>query len=142
MGKCQNSVVVAAPIEKVWAAIRDFHDLAWAPNVVQKVDKVGSKTGDQPGAKRVLNGAFHETLLGVDEFEKTIRYSIDDGPGAVAKDAIKNYVGTVHLFPVTSDNSTFVEWASQYDSADSGAVGELCNPVYQALLKDLAAHFG
>ena len=142
MGKCYNSVVVKAPVDKVWATIRDFHKIQdWAPNVISDVKVVGALKGDQIGAKRVLNDAFHETLQGLDDVARTIQYTIDDGPGPVAKNAVRNYVGTVKVYPITSDGSTFVEWLSSYDSANSSAVGELCNPVYQALLKDLAGKF-
>ncbi|WP_083394797.1 SRPBCC family protein [Marinobacter sp. AC-23] len=63
MGKTYQSIVVNAPAEKIWNALRDFHDLSWAPDVISDVDVVGEKKGDQSGAKRVLNGAFHETCV-------------------------------------------------------------------------------
>lgn len=63
---CYNSAVVNAPAEKVWETIKNFHDLSWCKNVVQKVAVVGSKKGNEIGAKRVLNDAFHETLLSID----------------------------------------------------------------------------
>ena len=66
--------------------------------------------------------------------------SIDDGPGAVAKDAVSNYIGAVQLHPVTDTGQTLVVWTSSYDSDDSEAVGELCNPIYRALLAQLKAH--
>ncbi len=142
MGKCYNSVVVQAPVEKVWDTIRDFHKIQdWAPNVISDIKVVGELKGDQIGAKRVLNDAFHETLQGLDDVSRTIQYTIDNGPGAVAKDKVRNYVGTVKIYPITSNNTTFVEWLSNFDSPNSSAVGELCNPVYQALLKDLAGKF-
>ena len=68
-------------------------------------------------------------------------YSIDDGPGPVARSAVKNYIGAARVLPITENNSTFVEWQSTYDSPDDAAVGELCNPIYQALLKALKKHF-
>ena len=140
MGSCYNSIVVKAPIDTVWSTVRDFHDLSWAKGVATKVDVVGDVKGDRAGAKRVLNDAFHETLLEVSEATHTVRYSIDDGPGPVAKDQVRNYIGTLKLFAVTMDYTTFVEWTSSYDSANPDAVGELCNPVYHALLQALKAH--
>ena len=141
MGKCYNTVIVNAPVEKVWAALRNFHDLSWAKGVIEKLDVVGDLKGDQVGAKRVLNGAFHETLQGLDDLKRTFQYTIDDGPGPVAKDAVRNYVGTVRVSPVTANNTTFVEWASRYDSPKDSEVGEFCNPIYQALLGALEKHF-
>jgi len=141
MGKCYNSVVVDAPCEAVWKALREFHDLSWAAGVVTHVDKVGDLAGDEVGAKRILNGVFHETLVLLDDTERTFMYCIDDGPGPVAQGAVKNYVGAARVLPITENNSTFVEWQSTYDSSDEAAVGELCNPIYQALLQALKKHF-
>ncbi len=141
MGTCYNSVVVNAPCEKVWETIRKFHDLSWAATVVTHVEKVGECESDQVGAKRILNGAFHETLVSIDDKERTFMYRIDDGPGPVAKDAVKNYIGAARVLPITENDTTFVEWQSNYESPDDAAVGELCNPIYQALLNALKQHF-
>ena len=142
MGLCYNTAVVNAPVEKVWEAIRDFHDLGWSKNVVTSVETVGDAGGGDIGARRVLNGAFHETLQTLDEEERSLTYSIDDGPGPVAKDAVSNFVGAVRLWPVTQNETTFVEWQASYESQDDDAVGDFCNPIYQGLLKDLQEHFG
>ena len=40
---CYNSIVVNAPVDKVWAAMRDFHDMSWASGVIEKVDPVGDR---------------------------------------------------------------------------------------------------
>ena len=141
MGKCYNSTTVDAPCDEVWAAVSNFHDLSWAPDVINSVEVVGIRKADQIGAQRVLNGVFHETLLSLDNLHRTLAYSIDDGPDAVARDAVKNYVGRIHVSPITAYNGTFVEWESTYDSANTDAVGELCNPIYQALLAALRGHF-
>jgi hypothetical protein len=138
---CYNSTVVNANAEKVWEKLNDFHDLSWSKNVVEDVEKVGNKDGDEPGAKRELNGAFHETLLSLNNEAKTLSYSIDDGPGAVAKDNVNGYVGSVTVFPVTDTGSAFVEWKSDWDNEKEERVAELCNPIYHALLQDLKAHF-
>ena len=137
---CCNSTVVNAPVEKVWARLRDFHDLSWCPNVVSKVEKVGGLAGTQIGAKRVLDGAFHETLLALDDSERAIRYRIDDGPGAVSKENVQGYIGEVRLFPVTDANATLVLWTSHWDSS-GGGVAEFCDPIYRALLADLKKTF-
>lgn len=141
MGHCFNSAVVDAPTEKTWETIRDFYSLDWAAPVVERVDRVGDFDGDQPGAKRVLNGVFHETLLMLDDVNHHFSYSIDDGPGPVAKDLVANYLGEVKLHPVTDTGQTLVVWTSSFESNDSEAVGELCNPIYQALLATLKAYF-
>jgi hypothetical protein len=141
MGKCYNSAVINAPSDKVWSTIRDFHDLTWATGVVTKVTAVGNLKGNQIGAKRVLNDAFHETLLSLDDHERTLSYSIDDGPGPVAKDSVANYIGNVRLVPITESNTTLIVWQSSFDAPNAAAVSDFLDPIYQALLKALQQHF-
>jgi len=138
---CYNSIVVNAPIEHVWNTIRHFHDLGWGEPVVTSVDIVGDVPGDEVGAKRILNGVFHETLREIDETEHRFVYSIDDGPDPVSKGLVDNYIGTVELHPVTADSSTFVVWRSNCDSDNAEAVADFCNPIYAALLDALKTCF-
>jgi len=141
MGKCYNSAVINAPPDNVWRTIRDFHDLTWAPGVVTKAAVVGNLKGNQIGAKRVLNDAFHETLLSLDDHEQTLSYSIDDGPGPVAKDSVANYIGRWRVLPITENNTALIEFESSFDAPNAAAVSDFCNPIYQALLKALKQHF-
>lgn len=141
MGNCYNSTTVNAPIEKVWEMIKNFHQLEWAAPVATKVDIVGELPGTQVGARRILNDAFHETLLSVDDINYRFSYSIDDGPGPVAKDVIANYIGRVELFPITDSGGTFVKWTSEFESANEGQVTEFCNPIYSGLLAALKTRF-
>ena len=136
MGSTFQEIEIKAPAETVWQAIRDFHDLSWTPNVVQKVDIVGDKSGDQPGAGRVLNGMFHETLRTLDDVAKTFTYSIDDGPGPLSDGQMKNYVGRVVVEHTAT--GTRVEWTSNWDMNDD-AIQEFCHPIYLALLDDMKA---
>ncbi len=139
MGACHNKIEISAPVGKVWDKIKDFHDLSWARGVIEKLDKVGDKSGDQVGAKRVLNDAFHESLLSIDHDNFSFTYSIDDGPGPVAKDLVSHYKGVVTLSPV--GNATLVEWNSSYESKADSEVADFCNPIYQALLESMKASF-
>lgn len=141
MGACYNSTVVDASLEDVWEVIRDFHNVEWAEGVVKDIEVVGEASGDQVGAQRILNGVFHETLLGMSEIDMSIQYSIDDGPGPIAEDLVDNYIGSIQLSPVTDTDCTFVEWSCNYESDDDETVGEFCNPIYQALLGALKKHF-
>lgn len=138
---CNNSVVVNAPSEKVWDTLKNFHDLSWAPNVITKVDKIGDKNEYEVGAKRILNDAFHETLLSVNESDKMFSYSIDDGPGPVSKNNVEGYVGIVSVQSVTDNDTSFVSWVSAWKSEKDGGVADFCNQIYHALLQDLKAHF-
>jgi len=136
MGQTYQSIVINALADTGWDAIKDFHDLSWAPNVIEKVEVVGGAGGGDVGAKRVLNDAFHETLLGIDEDGKTFNYSIDDGPPPLTKDSNLEYVGVVMVSPITEGEGCFVEWSSSWDTADD-AVHDFVNPIYVALLGDM-----
>ena len=134
MGSTFQEIEIKAPADKVWKTIRDFHDLSWAPNVVKGVDVVGNKPGDKPGAGRVLNGAFHETLRTLDDTGKTFTYSIDDGPSPVSKDDVNNYVGRVLVEHLAT--GTRVEWSSSWQQNDAAA-HDFCHAIYVALLNDM-----
>jgi hypothetical protein len=114
--------------------------MSWAAGVIEKLEPVGETGGTRIGARRILNGVFPETLLALDDVNRELKYSIDDGPGPVAKDQVAGYVGTVRVFPVTDGNGTFVEWSSSWQDS-KGGVKEFCDPIYQALLGALQKHF-
>lgn len=138
---CYNSIVINKTVDEVWTAFRDFHDFSWSKNVITKVDKIGDKTGQEIGAKRILNDAFHETLLSYNDGTKNLTYSIDDGPGPVSKDNVEGYIGEISVVPITENNTSFVEWISNWNSSKDGGVADFCNPIYHALLQDLKSHF-
>ena len=138
MPQCYQSIVIAAPIEDVWATVKNFHDFSWATGVIDSCEDVGDIGGTEIGAKRILNGAFHETLLECNEASYRIRYSIDDGPSPVSAQEVKNYVGTLQLRPVTLSNATFVEWRSVWESQSEEA-RDFCHQIYVALLRTLAS---
>ena len=139
MPKCYQTRVINAPIEKVWEAIHNFHDLSWAPNVISSVTKVGEVEGTTVGAKRILNDAFHETLLSVCDKSYTFSYSIDEGVSPVSSKEVSNYVGNVKLFSVTLTNETFIEWESSWD-ANTPEAEAFCHTIYVSLMNDLNAN--
>ncbi len=134
MGTTHQEILINRAAHVVWNAIRDFHDLSWAPNVVSDVTRVGDNAGDQPGAGRVLNGVFHETLKSIDDDAMTFSYSIDDGPSPVSKEEVSNYIGRVAV--ESSGDGTRVEWTSSWDQNDD-PVHDFCHAIYVALLNDM-----
>jgi hypothetical protein len=132
---CYNSIIIDAPIDKVWSTIRDFQDTSWAKGVVESHTHVGDLPGSQVGSQRKLNDLFEETLVALDDKNRTFSYSIDECKGTpIEKGKVTNYVGTVRLCPLTDGDKTFFEWTSTWDWSEGG-VAEFCNPIYQALLK-------
>lgn len=138
MPSTNQSIVINADLEDVWAKFGSFHDLSWAPKVVTSVEKIGDTSGTEIGAKRILNGVFLETLLSVDEVNHIISYSIDDGPSPVSKEEVSNYIGTIRLS--SADEGTLVEWDSDWDSNSDDAIA-FCSGIYVALLGELKAAF-
>lgn len=132
---CYNKIEISTSPNAVWETIANFHNMSWAANVITSLDIVGDKKGYEVGAKRILNKAFHETLTSVDAEKLTFSYSIDDGPGPVAKEAVSNYIGVVKLS--SSGDGTLVEWSSTFDTSSESEVVEFCDPIYQALLSAL-----
>ena len=100
-------------------------------------ESVGDTSGIEIGAKRILNNAFHETLLESNESEHRVRYSIDDGPSPASASEVRDYIGQVQLKPITLNNATFVEWSSSWESTSEEA-RDFCHQIYMALLKALA----
>lgn len=106
MPSTYQSNLINAPVEKVWAAISNFHDLSWAPNVVSSCESVGDTSGTEVGAKRILNGAFEAALMDVDVAAHRMKYSIDNGPSPVSSSEVSNYTGEIKQTPVTMQDST------------------------------------
>lgn len=135
MPTTDQSRLINAPIEEVWARFSDFHDLSWASEIINSVERIGDIPGGRVGAKRLLNGAFHETLLAIDHENKTLTYSIDQGPPPL--DAVSNYKGVVRLSSEPETGRTLVQWSSSWQSDSEDAV-DFCHNIYVALLDALA----
>lgn len=142
MGSTYQSTVVSASADSVWSRLRDFHDMSWAPGVVESCRAAGGESGTEVGARRVLKDAFFETLREIDDERRLLEYSIDDGPSPVGENEVQEYRGTVQVRPVTDTGHAFVEWSSRWrDSDGDQAVHDFCSPIYEALLAELKASF-
>ena len=140
MGNTHQTIEIDAPLENVWAKISDFHNMDWASGVIASclsIDKIGSR---EVGAKRLLNGAIHETLLELDSEQHIMRYSIDDGPSPIASNEVSNYIGVITLTPSTGSGQTSVEWTSSWQGNEVAAT-KFCSGVYNALLAALKTSF-
>lgn len=140
MPRTYQSRTIPAPLESVWSRLRDFHDMSWAPNVVEQLDVIGDTGGDRPGARRALNRVFHETLLEIDDDEHRLVYSIDEGPSPVSSSEVSDYRGIVRASPDPEGNGTLVEWSSSW-KAESDEAEAFCGGIYSALLEELARAF-
>lgn len=136
MPRTYQSIVIDAPAARVWQALRDFHDVSWAPEALQTCTPVGELKGDQIGARRVLNDAFHETLLVLSDLDRTIKYRLDDGPSPVSPAEVQNFVAVIRVHPVTADDAAFVEWSASWEAGDDAAC-DFSGGIYAALLAEL-----
>ncbi len=138
MGTTYQSIVIQLPPESVWHSVRDFHDMSWTPNVITSLDRIGDRQGNEVGAGRVLNGAFHETLQAIDDDGHTFSYSIDEGPSPISSSDVHDYVGRVTVKATPDGGGSLVEWSSSWEDNDEAAY-EFCHGIYVALLDDMKA---
>ena len=140
MGKTYQTAVINATVSQVWNKIKNFHDMSWCSAVVEKCEAVGGKPGDQIGARRILNDAFHETLVELSELDKSFKYSIDDGPAPVSKSDVKDYIGAVRLIAITDNDTCLIEWSSSWEAPKDDAC-DFCHNIYVAVLNELKKAF-
>jgi NADPH:quinone reductase-like Zn-dependent oxidoreductase len=114
MIRVRRSAIVDAPIERVWAVLRDFNShSAWHPAVGPSHIE-GGEAPDQVGCVRnfVLKDGNHirEQLLALSDRDFISTYCILD-----ATLPMRDYVATVQLKPVTDGNRTFWHWESTFN---------------------------
>jgi mxaD protein len=113
-----DSIVIDAPVEKVWEAVRDFDGLArWHPMFSSGVIKSG--TNNEVGAVRTMTvkdgPSFDEELLSWDASNRKFTYRlIDPVPLPVA-----SYFGSFQVVEVKK-GSTAVLWSSRYLNNSDG----------------------
>ncbi len=145
MARAHASSVINAPIEQVWARIRDFNGMPkWHPGIA-KSEIVGSQPSDQVGCVRVLtlgNGAVvRERLLELSDMGHHYSYTILDSPLPVA-----NYRATLRLRRISDGNRTHADWTATFEAnpPDKQAEAEqmISNDVFQGGFNALKKLFG
>ena len=108
-----RSTVIDAPIERVWAVLRDFNSHADWHEVVEASRIEGDERGDQVGCVRSFTlrdgNRIREQLLSLSDSENKSTYCIVE-----ATLPLQRYVATVTLKPVTDGNRTFWHWESTF----------------------------
>ena len=118
MAKAYWSTVVDAPVDQVWAAVRDFDGLGtWNAEMVPTCEIEEGRSADQVGSVRTFtlaNGAhLREKLLAHSDLDRSYSYDFQKHPF----EGVENYVSTIHVLPLTDTNQTFVEWWTTFDCA-------------------------
>lgn len=114
MIRVTRSTIIDAPIERVWAILRDFNShIDWHPIIAESHIENGDPS-DQIGCVRnfTLKNGNHirEQLLTLSDSDFVSTYCILD-----ATIPLRRYVATVRLKPVTDGRRTFWHWESTFD---------------------------
>ena len=126
-----RSTVIDAPIERVWAVLRDFnsHD-RWHP-AIEASHIEGGERSDQVGCVRsfTLKDGNHirEQLLTLSDRDHRSTYCIVE-----ATVPLQRYVATITLKPVTDGQRTFWHWESTF-ATPPGREAELRDMVAQGV---------
>jgi mxaD protein len=109
--KVVKSVDIAAPVDKVWDAVKDFDSLnKWHPGFSQ--DEIQKGKNNEPGAVRKLTvkdgPSFTEELLAFDASKHTYRYRIIESPLPLHK-----YVSRITVSPGPKGGS-HVTWSGTF----------------------------
>lgn len=141
MAKAYASTIIHAPVEAVWATVRDFNALPeWNPAVTDSEIEDGMAS-DVVGCVRSfhLGDGSHvrERLLSLDDSRYSFSYNFETPAFPV-----ENYVAGMELIPVTNGDHTFVQWWAEFDEKpeDKGKFVEIVSTnVFAAGLSALAA---
>ncbi|MCV3205566.1 zinc-binding dehydrogenase [Mesorhizobium sp. YC-39] len=113
MVKVCQSTIIDAPIDEVWAILRDFngHD-RWHPAIAFS-EIEGGEPVDAVGSVRHFRlkdgGESREQLLALSDKDRRLSYCLLEAPLP-----LMGYVASVRLKPVTDGNATFWEWRSEF----------------------------
>lgn len=111
--KVMRSVIIEAPVDRVWAAVRDFDGVAkWNPGVTAARMETGAPTA--VGSIRhldIVDGTvFRETLLAHSDIDRLYAYDIVEGPLPC-----RDYVAVHRFIPITEGNLTLGIWEGEFD---------------------------
>ena len=111
--KVRRSVVIDAPIARVWAAVRSFDGVAaWNPGVSAARMETGSPTavGSIRSLDIVDGSCFRETLLAHSDLEHFYSYDIIESPLPC-----RNSVSTHRFIEITDGDKTLGIWEGEFD---------------------------
>src|SRR5215207_3080747 len=137
-----RSTIIDAPIERVWAVLRDFNSHDQWHEVVEASRIEGGERSDQVGCVRSFTlrdgNRIREQLLTLSDREHRSTYCIVE-----ATVPLQRYVATITLKPVTDGNRTFWHWESSF-ATPPGRERELrdmvAEGVYEAGFENLRRH--
>jgi NADPH:quinone reductase-like Zn-dependent oxidoreductase/uncharacterized protein YndB with AHSA1/START domain len=140
----RRSTIIDAPIDEVWAILRDFNGHErWHPAVAESRIEDG-RASDETGCVRRFRltdgGELREQLLTLSDRDRRFSYCILDAPIPLI-----DYVANISLKPVTDGNRTFWEWSSSFAAPEDRAA-ELAalvgDGIYEAGFAAIRGMFG
>ncbi len=144
MVRIVRSTIFEAPVEAVWALVRDFngHD-QWHPAVASSQIE-GGRDADRVGSVRRFRletgEELREQLLTLSDAETVFSYCLLDTPIPLL-----NYVAHVRLVPVTDGDRTFMQWDCRFDTP-KGREAELeaavATGIYEAGFRAIRTELG
>ena len=140
--KVVRSAIIDAPIERVWAVLRDFNSHDRWHDVVDQSRIEGGEPSSRVGCVRNFTlkdgNQIREQLLGLSDTEYKSTYSIVE-----ATVPLQRYVATITLKPVTDGNRTFWHWESTFGTppGQERELGDMvAQGVYEAGFENLRRH--
>lgn len=114
MARAYASTIIDAPVEAVWAVVRDFNGLPdWHPGATDSEIEEGLDA-DVVGCIRsfhLKDGAHvRERLISLDDSRYTFSYNFEKPAFSV-----ENYLASMELLPATKTDQTFVQWWATFD---------------------------
>lgn len=106
MGQAKATGTISAPLDEVWAIVRDFGNLAWGgiPGVTLQGDGIGAvRTFTSRGQ------TIHERLETLDDLGHTLSYSIVE-PSSIPW---TGHLAKIALSP--APDGTAVEWSGRFE---------------------------
>ena len=136
--KVMRSVIINAPIDRVWSVVRNFDGVAnWNPSVTASRMETG--TGTSVGSIRhldIIDGSvFRETLLAHSDQEYFYSYDIVEGPLPCS-----DYISTHSFVPITDGDQTLGIWTGEFkcDPKDEDDLEEIVgNKIYRDAMRGL-----
>jgi hypothetical protein len=127
MPRVVRSTIIDAPVDALWAVLRDFNGHEnWHP-IVARSQIERSQPSDRIGCVRrftLQDGSeLREQLLSLSDIEMTFTYCLLDTPIPLF-----NYVAFVRLLPVTDGNRSFWHWEGRF-TTPAGREEELATMV-------------
>ncbi len=145
MARAYASSVINAPIERVWARIRDFNGLpSWHPAIKASTIE-GGGPASEVGCVRAMtladDGKIRERLLALSDVDTYYTYVILDSPLPV-----RNYQATLRLRPIADGSRTYAEWTAHFDpdpvEQQAATIEFVGQGVFQGGFNALKEHFG